>query len=85
MNNFVPLPPEGKIMYFTIVKKKSPYTDWPVPFIYAGIQFTGAHTIFWHRIKNTDKITVGDMVKAVFLPKDKRQGSILDIDYFEKF
>jgi uncharacterized OB-fold protein len=75
---------KGTVISFTEVFYKEPVQP-PIaaPFVYGIIQLDGADTGMVHFIGgvNPQDIKIGMRVQAVF--KDKREGSILDIDYFK--
>lgn len=83
MQTYVPMPSEGTIAYFTVVKENLPFSDWPAPFTFVGVKFDGSHSVLWHRMKATEGLEIGQAVKPVYRDEEKREGSILDIDYFE--
>ena len=83
MQSFVKLHNQGTIEYFTKVFEKMPFARWEAPYAFIAVRLAGAHTLLWHRMINIDNIKAGMKVKAVFKPRETREGSILDIDYFE--
>ena len=83
MQTIVPLSSEASISYFTVVHEKPPFTDWEPPFAFVAVEFEGAHTQLWHRMKDTKGLSIGMKVKPKFKDENERSGSILDIDYFE--
>ncbi len=83
MQTFVPMPKEGRLAYFTVVKEATPFNDWQPPYAYVAVEFDGATSVLWHRMKETEGLKPGMALKPVYRPEDQREGSILDIDYFE--
>jgi uncharacterized OB-fold protein len=73
----------GEIQTFTRLFVNYDGTSRPDPELVALISFGDGGLI--HRIGNLepDQIEIGMAVKAIFKPLEQRQGSILDIDYFE--
>ena len=55
------------------------------PTIYAMIKIDGTNGGLIHKLGNVDpeKVKIGQKVEAVFKPKQKREGSINDIEYFK--
>lgn len=84
MSNLIPMPQEATIASFTIVKKDAPFTEWKAPFTYVAVKYDATHSTFWHRLKETENVNIGDKIQAVFKPESEREGSLLDILYFEK-
>ncbi|MCP5493940.1 MAG: Zn-ribbon domain-containing OB-fold protein [Leptospiraceae bacterium] len=84
MINFVNMPSVGTVASFTVVRKDSPFAQWKAPFAFVAVKYDGANSLFWHRLKDIEGIKVGDKVQPVFKKEEDRQGSILDIEYFEK-
>jgi uncharacterized OB-fold protein len=86
MHEWVDLGTEGTIYAFTVVKLPyiDPNTGDPikVPRTDIYVKFEGADTRLTHWLDETDEknINVGARVKAVF--KEKRRGTIHDIEYF---
>lgn len=84
MQTYVPMSKDGVIESYTIVREANPFCDLKPPYAYVAVRFTGANTLFWHRMKDgIDKLKHGLKVHPVFLPEDKRTGCIMDIDSFE--
>lgn len=89
LHDLVYLPSTGVITAFSTVNY--PFIDpatgvqRPIPYTYGYIRIDGADNIFSHFIKETDvsKIRVGMKVRAVFKEKDKMEGNIADIKYFD--
>ncbi len=89
LTDLVILPSTGVITAFSTVNY--PFIDpatgkkKPVPYTYAYIRIDGADNIFSHLVNEVDisKIQVGMKVRAVFKDKDKMEGNIEDILYFD--
>ncbi|NVM24483.1 MAG: Zn-ribbon domain-containing OB-fold protein [Desulfobacterales bacterium] len=85
--DIVELSDTGTIMAFSVVNY--PFIDpatglkRPIPYTYGYINIDGSDNIFSHVINGTDetKIKVGMKVRAVF--REKMEGNIQDIKYFE--
>jgi len=86
MHDWVDLGTEGSIYAFTVVKLPyiDPNTGKPikVPRTDIYVKLDGADTCLMHWLDEGDetRITVGARVRAVF--KEKRRGTIHDIEYF---
>ena len=88
LDELVELPNKGKITAFTIVNY--PFIDpntgeqRPIPYTYGYIQIEGTDNIFSHIINESDvnKIKVGMVVEAEFVPDDQMKGHINDIKHF---
>lgn len=84
MTNFVEVPSEGRIASFTVMRKDSPFCELTAPYSYVAVQFEGVDSLFWHFCKDTEDLRAGDRVRAVFKSMDDREGSLLDLLYFER-
>jgi uncharacterized OB-fold protein len=75
---------QGTIESFTVVHVELDGTRRPEPEIIAAVRLDGADTVLIHRLDPDDRgsAEIGARVQAVLLPKDLRQGSILDIEHF---
>jgi uncharacterized protein len=73
----------GTVVSFTEICYNEPVQPIAAPFIYGIIKLDGADTGLVHYIGSVDPkdVKIGMCVQAVF--KEKREGSILDIDYFK--
>ena len=72
--NAVEVGPDGELLSFTKVDGQ-----WV-----GAVLLRGASSWMPHRLKvKSDGPQFGDNVRAVFVPKSKRRGSINDIEYFE--
>lgn len=73
----------GEIHTFTRLFVNYDGSPRPDPELVALITFGDGGLI--HRLGNVepDQIEIGMSVQAVFKPQEQRQGSVLDIDYFE--
>jgi len=89
MGEWVELSDKGTVIMFTVVEqdfwdcekadfRKAPYT-------HGIILLDGATVPIQHFLEetNVEKIRIGMRVQAVFKPKEKRQGHILDIIHFK--
>ena len=83
MQTWVPMPRDGVAEILTVVHEKTPFSPWQVPFVYVGVRFPGAHTLFFHRMIDV-AVNPGERVRAVLKSEERREGSILDIDYCER-
>ena len=83
MSNFVAMPATGQIASYTVVKRDAPFAVWKAPFAYVAVKFDGSDSLLWHRLKDTANIAIGARVRAVFRPASQREGSLLDIEFFE--
>jgi hypothetical protein len=83
MDEWVEVSNEGTLTAFTMVYQSEPSYPVKTPFAYGIIKVDGADTGFAHIIGevNPKDLWIGMRVQAVF--KDKRVGSILDIDHFK--
>ncbi|MFC1822186.1 Zn-ribbon domain-containing OB-fold protein [Thermodesulfobacteriota bacterium] len=90
MTEWVELGEEGILTGFSIVDYGFLDPDTgkarPVPYTTIYVKLDGADTGFCHSLDETDlsKIKVGMRVRAVFKPKEKREGMPTDIEYFTK-
>jgi hypothetical protein len=88
MTELVPVSDEGTLITFSVVSfgfvDPSTGQQKPVPYGYAVIQLDGADSYLIHYIDETDpeKMKAGDRVKAVFVDKSERTGSLQDIRHF---
>ncbi|MFH0727080.1 MAG: Zn-ribbon domain-containing OB-fold protein [Pseudomonadota bacterium] len=81
IDGFLDLPDEGVVTAHTIVRFRHDIHPIEPPFAYALIKLDGADVSLLHLIEdNLDALKNGVRVKAVF--RDKRTGSILDIQSF---
>ncbi len=83
LEEWVDLGKKGMIYTFTIAAVDINGSKLEKPAIYALIKFEGAHGGIIHKIGETDKVSIGMKVEAVFKPKQERKASITDIDYFK--
>ena len=87
MEEWVEVGPEGRIEMFTVVRHAytNPSTGKPVriPRTDVYVKLDGADTTLMHRLDETDesKIGVGMRVRAIF--REKRTGTIHDIEHFQ--
>nr|MDO8082259.1 Zn-ribbon domain-containing OB-fold protein [Candidatus Freyarchaeota archaeon] len=83
VDEWVDVGDKGTLVAYTIMHKASPNLPKKPPFAYGVIKLDGADTNIVHILGEVDlnKINPGMRVQAVF--KDKREGSILDIDHFK--
>jgi uncharacterized OB-fold protein len=86
MDEFVDLPPHGRLLAFTVVAFPfvDPFTGTqrPVPYGYGMIRLDGADNAFQHFLEEKDpsKLRVGMRVEAVF--RDERVGALADLLHF---
>ena len=83
MSEWVKLSGKGTLETFTIVRYPEPYMPKEPPFAYGVIKLDGADTGLVHLLGGVElnKIKVGMKLEPVF--KEKREGSILDIEHFK--
>jgi uncharacterized OB-fold protein len=76
--------PQGTIETFTVVHMDLDGQPLAHPQIVACVRLAGADGGLVHFLGevNADEVYIGQPVEAVFKPKAKREGSILDIRYF---
>jgi len=82
-NDWVQVGSEGALQTYTVVRYSSGVQPLEPPFGYAIILLDGADTGMTHLLYGSDpsQWRVGIRVQAVF--RDKREGNILDISYFQ--
>jgi uncharacterized protein len=73
----------GEVHTFTLLFKDYDGSEREEPIVIAFIRIADGGLV--HRLDEValDDIYIGMIVEAVFKPKDERQGSILDIEYFK--
>jgi uncharacterized protein len=73
----------GEVYTFTLLFKGYDGSERKEPLVIAFIRIADGGLV--HRLDEValDDIYIGMIVEAVFKPKDERQGSILDIEYFK--
>ncbi len=83
--NYVDVSSKGTVHTFTVCHYALDGTSHEKPSVLAVIELEGAVGRLVHRIGeiDPDKVSIGMEVEAVFKPKEKRVGSILDIEYFK--
>jgi len=86
MKDWVEVSEEGKVISYTVVNLPLPepcQPPLPPPYALAAIRLEGADTEIIHLLGEVEfeKIKIGMPVKAVW--KEKREGSILDIEHFK--
>lgn len=83
LNEWVDVGTSGEIITYTYLYINLDGSPREEPEIVAFISFADGGLI--HRLGKVepDQVEIGMMVEAVFKPKTKRNGSILDIDYFK--
>ena len=83
--HWVEVGPAGTVQSFTILHLDLDGSRRPKPEVLAAIQLDGADTVMIHRLPpdRRDQVQIGMRVKPVFRPPELREGSILDIEYFE--
>jgi len=83
LEEWVDVGKKGIVHTFTIARIDVDGSKLEKPIIYALIKFERAHGGIIHKIGETDTVSIGMKVEAVFkLPKD-RKASINDIKYFK--
>jgi len=82
LKEWVDVGTEGEVFSYTLLYANYDGTPRATPEIVAFVKFGDGGVI--HRLGEVDpeKVQIGMMVEAVFKPKSKRNGSILDILYF---
>jgi uncharacterized OB-fold protein len=85
-SNWKEVPPVGTVRLFTVTKLNahSEYLTNPKVVAFIGIEGTTSVMLGIINTNNFDKDFVGAKVKAIFRPKDKREGTIKDILYWEE-
>ncbi|MHA1940935.1 MAG: hypothetical protein ACXACO_22135, partial [Promethearchaeota archaeon] len=85
-NTWKEVPPVGTIKLFTIAKLNAHGQKLASPKIMALIDIEGTNSAMLGIIasNNIEKDFTGIKVKAAFRPKDKREGTIKDILYYEE-
>ncbi|HLF07207.1 MAG TPA: zinc ribbon domain-containing protein [Thermoplasmata archaeon] len=74
LDNSLEVGPDGELFSYTKVDG-----HWV-----GAIMLKGASSVMVHRLSSRRREPqIGDAVRAVFLPKNKRRGSISDIEFFE--
>ncbi len=83
--NFITVENQGVVHTFCICHEGFDGKPKDKPSIVAAIKLDGADGLFFHRIEGIDAkdCRIGMRVEAVFKPKTKREGSILDITHFK--
>jgi uncharacterized OB-fold protein len=84
LEDWVEVGPEGMVDSFTVLHITLDGTPLDEPDVLALIQLDGADSVLVHRLGGVslDELRIGMRVKAVFEPRRKRKGSILDIRHF---
>ncbi len=84
LDEWVEVGSEGMVESLTVLHISLDGTPLEEPDVLALIQLDGADSVLVHRLGDVspDELRVGMRVKAVFEPRRKRKGSILDIRYF---
>jgi uncharacterized OB-fold protein len=84
LEDWVEVGSEGMVESFTVLHVTLDGTPLDEPDILALIQLDGADSVLVHRLGDVslDELRIGMRVKAVFEPRRKRKGSILDIRHF---
>ena len=83
--HWVDVGPNGTIQSFTILHLDPDGSRRIKPDVVIAVQLDGADTVLIHRLAPNDAnwVEIGARVTPVFLPAELREGSILDIDFFE--
>ena len=84
-DSFVELGSKGVVETFTLCHEAFDGQRKPEPSIVAMIRLDGADGLLMHRLGDVapDEVRNGMAVEAVFKPKKKREGSILDVEHFK--
>jgi uncharacterized OB-fold protein len=82
LNDWVDAGTTGEVHSFTLLFEDYDGSPKPVPDIVAFVKFGDGGLV--HRLGEIDieDVEIGITVEAVFKPDEKREGSILDIEYF---
>jgi uncharacterized OB-fold protein len=85
-SNWKEVPPIGKVKLYTVAKLNAHGKKLANPKVMALINIDGTDSAILGIIGSNDvnKDFTGVKVKAIFRPKDKREGTIKDILYFEE-
>lgn len=83
LTDWTQLAPRGTVSAYTVVRRQLTIHPKPAPLIYAIIRLDGADTGLVHLLDEVrpEDVHVGLKVRAVF--REKREGTILDIDHFK--
>jgi uncharacterized OB-fold protein len=83
-DNYVKVPPRGRVHTFTVCHKKMDGSKSDEPVVIAMVQIDDTNGGLVHRLGEVkpEEVSIGMPVEAVFKPKKQRKGSILDIKYF---
>lgn len=85
MEEFVELPPHGRLLAFTVVAFPflDPFTgvERPIPYCYGMVQIDGSDNTFQYFLDAKDHPRVGLRVEAVF--RDERVGALTDLLHFK--
>jgi uncharacterized OB-fold protein len=84
LEDWVEVGPEGTVESFTVLLEALDGTPLDEPEIMALVQLDDADSVLVHRLGelSLDDLAIGMRVQAVFKAKNKRVGSILDIEHF---
>jgi len=84
LEDWVEVGSEGMVESFTVLHVTLDGTPLDEPDVLALIQLDGADSVLVHRLGDVslDELRIGMRVKAVFEPRRKRKGGILDIRHF---
>lgn len=82
--NYRELEPVGVVDTYTVLHRNIDGSKKEVPEVIAMIRIDGAVGGLLHYIKGipTEDVRIGMKVRAVFKPKEKREGTLKDIEYF---
>jgi uncharacterized OB-fold protein len=75
----------GEVYTYTINFTASDGSGKATPEVIAFVKLADGGIVHTLGEVNPDEVSIGLPVEAVFLPKDERLGSILDIKYFRPF
>jgi uncharacterized OB-fold protein len=85
LEEWVEVPARGTVYTYTVLSRSLDGQALDEPVILALVRLSGAHGGLIHRLKgaNPEDVQIGMEVEVVFKPKEEREGSILDIEYFK--
>jgi uncharacterized OB-fold protein len=85
LDEWVDVGTKGSVYTYTVVTRSLEGENLEEPEILALVRLEGAHGGIVHRLGEVklEEVEIGMAVEAVLKPKAKREGSILDIQYFK--
>lgn len=88
LSEFETVSETGTVTLYTVVRSEREAAPISPPYALALIRLDGADTDMLHFVKgdadSLEELAIGDQVQAVWKPADERDGSILDIDHFQR-